>query len=102
MFCAGAPCRDWENAFIFAAMSEVSPLASAGGGPGRRAALIWPSGAEEAVMVFDAVPSFALRSDGSLAGEGYFCNGADWKAFSDVGSGWFSTSEGCKPCFSDT
>lgn len=53
MFCAGALCLDRENAFILAAMSEVSPLARVGGGPGRRAAFICPRGAEEGVMLFD-------------------------------------------------
>lgn len=69
MFSAGAPCRDREKAFILAAMSDVSPLARVGGGPGRRAALICPRGAEEGVIAFEGDPSFADRSEGGLRGE---------------------------------
>lgn len=49
-------------------MSEVSPLARAGGGPGRRAALIWPSGAEDRLMGFEKGPSLAVRNEGGLGG----------------------------------
>ena len=46
-------------------MSDVKPLALDGGGPGRRAALSGPRGAEEADMLFGAL-SKELRSDGGL------------------------------------
>jgi hypothetical protein len=59
------PCLDKEKAFILACMSDVKPLALDGGGPGRRAALSGPRGAEEAVMLFGEL-SKELRSDGGL------------------------------------
>jgi hypothetical protein len=46
-------------------MSDVKPLALDGGGPGRRAALSGPRGAEEADMLFGGL-SKELRSDGGL------------------------------------
>jgi hypothetical protein len=45
-------------------MSDVNPLALDGGGPGRRAALSGPRGAEEADMFREL--SKELRSDGGL------------------------------------
>jgi hypothetical protein len=45
-------------------MSDVKPLALEGGGPGRRAALSGPRGAEEADMFGEL--SNELRSDGGL------------------------------------
>jgi hypothetical protein len=48
-------------------MSDVKPLALDGGGPGRRAALSGPRGAEEAVMLFGEL-SKELRNDGGLRG----------------------------------
>jgi hypothetical protein len=68
IFCAGAPCLDREKAFILAAISEVSPLARVGGGPGRRAALIWPRGAEDRLMGFEYELSLAARNEGGLEG----------------------------------
>jgi hypothetical protein len=54
LFCpGGGPCLDNENAFIRAAMSELSPLALAGRGPGLRAAFVGPRGLEEEVMFAD-------------------------------------------------
>ena len=61
----GAPCLDKEKAFILACISDVKPLALEGGGPGRRAALRGPRGAEEAVMMFGEL-SKEVRSDGGL------------------------------------
>ena len=61
----GAPCLDREKAFILACISDVKPLALEGSGPGRRAALSGPRGAEEAVMVFGEL-SKEVRSDGGL------------------------------------
>lgn len=58
-----------------AAMSDVSPLARAGGGPGRRAAFICPRGAEDGVMVLGSRPSLTTRSEGGLGGEGELCDG---------------------------
>jgi hypothetical protein len=46
-------------------MSDVKPLALDGGGPGRRAALSGPRGAEEAVMLLGEL-SKELRNDGGL------------------------------------
>jgi hypothetical protein len=46
-------------------MSDVRPLALEGRGPGRRAALSGPRGAEEAVMLFGEL-SKEVRSDGGL------------------------------------
>lgn len=61
----GGPCLDKEKAFILAWMSEVRPLARVGGGPGRRAAFVGPSGAEEEVMV-EVVGLEGLPNDGAL------------------------------------
>jgi hypothetical protein len=61
----GAPCLDKEKAFILACMSDVKPLALDGGGPGRRAALSGPRGAEEGDMLLGEL-SKELRSDGGL------------------------------------
>jgi hypothetical protein len=60
----GAPCRDSENAFIFACISDVKPLALVAG-IGRRAALTGPSGAEDALMV-GAEESLGFRNEGGL------------------------------------
>jgi hypothetical protein len=49
-------------------MSEVSPLARVGGGPGRRAALIWPRGAEDRLMGCEDGLSLAARNEGGLGG----------------------------------
>jgi hypothetical protein len=46
-------------------MSDVKPLALDGGGPGRRAALSGPRGAEEGDMLLGEL-SKELRSDGGL------------------------------------
>jgi hypothetical protein len=56
-------------------MSEVSPLARVGGGPGRRAALIWPRGAEDILIVFENDPSVAVRNEGGLGGDVVSCEG---------------------------
>lgn len=64
----GAPCRDNENAFIFACMSEFSPLARLGSGPGLRAAFVGPSGAEEG-FIEAAMPAPCEPSDGGLVGD---------------------------------
>ena len=47
ILCAGVPCLDRENAFILACISDVSPLALDGGGPGLRAALTAPKGLKD-------------------------------------------------------
>jgi hypothetical protein len=60
----GAPCRDSENAFILACISDVRPLALVAG-IGRRAALTGPSGAEDALMV-GAEESLGFRNEGGL------------------------------------
>ncbi len=93
MFCAGAPCREREKAFILAAMSEVSPLALVGGGPGRRAAFIWPSGAEDGVKVLEKDPTFAVRSEGGLGGEVEPSDGCS------VEGDLEASSEGCDSAF---
>jgi hypothetical protein len=59
----GAPCLESENAFIFACISDVNPLARVAG-IGLRAALIGPSGADEALMP-DA-KSLVFLSEGGL------------------------------------
>jgi hypothetical protein len=64
----GAPCRDNEKAFIFACMSEFSPLARVGGGPGLLAAFVGPSGAEEGLME-GAMVAFCELNDGGLIGD---------------------------------
>lgn len=70
----GAPWRDSENAFIFACMSVVNPLDRAGGGPGRRAALTWPRGVEEAVML-----AVVGRSEVVFKVGGCSISGAEWE-----------------------
>jgi hypothetical protein len=60
----GAPCRDSENAFILACISDVRPLALVAG-IGRRAAFTGPSGAEDALMV-GAEESLGFRNEGGL------------------------------------
>ena len=60
----GAPCLERENAFIFACMSDVKPLAL-DAGTGLRAALTGPSGADEALMP-GAEESLGLRSEGGF------------------------------------
>lgn len=74
-------------------MSEVSPLARAGGAPGRRAAFICPKGAEEEVIVLEYGPSFAIRREGGLGGglesgddctvEEEFGGSSDWPSGSE-------------------
>jgi hypothetical protein len=76
-------------------MSEVSPLARVGGGPGRRAALICPSGAEDGVIIFENDPSLAVRSEGGLGGEIEACDGCNVGGDSDASSGRFPATEGC-------
>jgi hypothetical protein len=70
MLCRGAFCRESEKAFIFAAISDVSPLANAGEGPGRRAALTGPSGSGDTFVLFGIVPSFGVCNAGSFGGAG--------------------------------
>jgi hypothetical protein len=94
IFCAGAPCRDKEKAFILAAMSEVSSLARKGTGPGRRAALTCPRGAEEGVMVFGNDPSSGVRSEGGFGGEVQSCGGRDVGGYLGASSRGLSASEG--------
>ena len=65
---AGPPCLDNEKAFIFAAMSGLRPLALEGGGPGRRAAFVGPSGADEGVML-EVGKSFGFGSDTGFGGK---------------------------------
>jgi hypothetical protein len=65
----GAPCRDNEKAFILACMSEFSPLARAGGGPGLLAALVGPSGADEGLIEDVRLPLLCGFSDGGLVGD---------------------------------
>lgn len=94
----GAPCRERENAFILAMMSWFRPLdcapIDAGGREGlmppRRAALIWPSGVDEAAMPLEA--SGPGRSEGTLAREAAGAAGDDapdesdrWSTSGDVG-----------------
>ena len=67
-FEGGAPCRDSENAFIFACISEFNPLARCGSGPGRLAAFVGPSGAEEGLIV-DAMLALCVFSDGGWGGD---------------------------------
>ena len=98
-FCDGAPWRDKENAFILAAMSDVSPLARAGGGPGRRAAFICPKGAEDRVMVLASDPSLGNRSEGGLGGEAEFGGGCSVGGDLEA-SVWLSTPEVCDSAFS--
>jgi hypothetical protein len=76
-------------------MSEVSPLARVGGGPGRRAALICPRGAEDGVIVFENDPSLAVRSEGGLGREIEACDGCNVGGDPDASSGRFPASEGC-------
>ena len=76
-------------------MSDVSPLARAEGGPGRRAALICPRGAEDGVMVLGSMPSLATRSEGGLGGEGEPCNGSNVGGDLEAAGSWLSTSGGC-------
>lgn len=49
-------------------MSEFSPLARLGSGPGLRAALVGPSGAEEG-FIEAAMPALCELNDGGLEGE---------------------------------
>lgn len=100
MFCDGAPCLDREKAFILAAMSEVSPLARVGGGPGRRAAFICPRGAEDGVIVFENDPSFAVRNEGGLGGDIESWDGCDMDRDLGAPSDRLSASEDCDPGFS--
>lgn len=97
--CDGAPCRDKEKAFILAAMSDVSPLARTGGGAGRRAAFIWPKGAEDWVMVLESDPSTGKRSEGGLGGDTQFCG--DCVGGNPEASIRLSPSEHCDSAFSD-
>lgn len=76
----GVPCLDRENAFIFACMSEVRPLALVAG-MGRRAAFTGPRGAEDALIV-GAEESVGFRKEGGLgdsSGEP-----EDWEGTSSV------------------
>jgi hypothetical protein len=95
MLCTGAPCRDKENAFILAAMSDVSPLARVGGGPGRRAALICARGAEDGLMVLGKDPSLATRREGGLGGESESCKGCNVGGDLQAFAGWLSPSGVC-------
>ena len=78
-------------------MSEVSPLARAGGGPGRRAAFICPRGAEEEVIVLEHGPSFAIRKEGGLGGGLESRDDCTVEEEFGASSGWHSASEdrGC-------
>lgn len=49
-------------------MSELSPLARVGGGPGLRAAFVGPSGAEEGLMVVP-IPELCEPNEGGLVGD---------------------------------
>ncbi len=49
-------------------MSEFSPLARVGGGPGLRAAFVGPNGAEEGLME-EPMPVLCEPSDGGLVGD---------------------------------
>ena len=87
----GAPCLERENAFIFAWISEFSPLARLGSGPGRLAAFVGPSGAEEGLIAEAIFPVWKLK-DGGLetdCGEvwGASGEGVDWES-----SGFLETS----------
>lgn len=61
----GTLCRESENAFIFACMSELRPLGRLGSGAGRRAAFTGPRGADDEDMD-GAWPSFGKRKEGGL------------------------------------
>jgi hypothetical protein len=98
MFWAGAPCLDKENAFILAAMSDVSPLALVGGGAGRRAAFICPRGAEDGVMVLGNDPSVDVRREGGRGGEGKLLEGWSIGESFSVSCSWLSESGICKSC----
>lgn len=70
----GVPCLDSENAFIFACISDVRPLALVVG-TGLRAALTGPSGADEA-LIPGAGKSLEFRSEGGFgdsSGDGGDC-----------------------------
>jgi hypothetical protein len=78
-------------------MSEVRPLALEGRGPGRRAALSGPRGAEEAVMLFGEL-SKEVRSDGGfgdvVAGESVDVNAGELEGSANVLSLSFGSCAG--------
>lgn len=68
----GTPCLEREKAFIFAWMSWVRPLDLVfrlGVGPGLRAALIWPSGVEEGVIMGVSETDRMVRFGGEVGDE---------------------------------
>lgn len=81
MVCAeggGAPCLERENAFIFACMSEFSPLARLGSRPGLLAAFVGPRGADEG-LIAEAIYPVCEVKDGGLETD----SGELWEALGE-------------------